>query len=688
MIDLSVILVNYNVKSYLSQALESIEKALDKIPSEIIVVDNASTDGSVPMLRKRFPSVRLIVNETNAGFAAANNQAIQIAKGRVLCLINPDTLVREDTFQSALEFLENHPEAGMVGGKVLNSDGTLQLACRRSYPTPWVAFTKVSGLSAVFPKSRFFGRYNLTFLDPDQEAEVEAISGSFMIVRKSVVDQAGLFDEQFFMYGEDLDWCYRIHKAGWKIVYLPQTQIVHYKGRSTREASFDSLKLFYSAMAIFVRKHFSRGASILPGWFLMAGIWIRGVIDLITAWLKRLIVPVIDILFMQFALALALMMRFGNLLYWMDYGVINIGYTLVWLISLAAMGLYRKRIFSTSKAAGAVCIGLILNTSFTFFFPQYAFSRKVVLAAGGLNLLFLGGWRLGIRFASRLRRIPFFGTVGRTLFRRRAVILGSDAAAMEVMQRLENRLDTGLEVLGLVALDESGMNGENSKILGTLSDLHRLARRHQIQEVIFTPEAASYERILAVIASGKELHLDYRMVPRDLDVLIGRTSIDSIEDIPLVDLDYKIYSDFNRMIKRTVDLILSLVLTILYLPVTLGVLVLPRFHVRKRPIMNGHGGALEVHQVLHGGKPSGAFVQTPFLLLSVIRGGMSLVGTEILPYAEGEPDNGFKPGLASLVGIHTGKELNNEEKARTNLFYLKNYSFLLDLEILLRTLIR
>ncbi|NQT26529.1 glycosyltransferase [candidate division KSB1 bacterium] len=688
MIDLSVILVNYNVKTYLSQALESIEKALDQIPSEIIVVDNASTDGSVSMLRKRFPSVQLIANEINVGFATANNQAIQIAKGRVLCLINPDTLVREDTFQSALDYLKSYSDVGMVGGKVLNSDGTLQLACRRSYPTPWVAFTKVSGLSTLFPKSRFFGRYNLTYLNPNEEAEVEAISGSFMIVRKTAVDQAGLLDEQFFMYGEDLDWCFRIHQAGWKIVYLPQTQIVHYKGRSTREASFDSLKLFYSAMGIFVKKHFGRGASILPSWFLMMGIWIRGAIGLITTWLKRLTVPVIDILFMQFALVFALLLRFGNLNHWMDYDIVNIGYTLVWLVSLSAMGLYKKGIFSTSKATGAVCIGLILNASFTFFFPQYAFSRKVVLAAGGFNLLFLGGWRLGIRFASRLRWIPFFGTVGRTLFRRRAVILGSDSAAREVMQRLESRLDTGLEVVGLIALDESEMDGENSHVLGSISDLHRLARRHQIQEVIFTPEAASYERILAVIASGKELHLDYRMVPRDLDVLIGKTSIDSIEDIPLVDLDYKIFSDFNRMIKRMGDLILSLLLTILYLPVTLGVLILPSFSLRKRIVRNGQGEALELWHIHHSEEPSGAFVQIPFQLLSVIQGKMSLIGTEILPFKDGEPGSGFKPGITSLVGIHTRRQLSNEEKARYNLYYLKNYTFLLDLEIMLRTFFR
>ena len=224
MVNLSVIIVNYNVKVFLEQALHSILKALEGISSEVFVVDNASRDGSVALIKKKFPDIKLIENKKNVGFARANNQALQKAGGNVVCLINPDTLVSEDTFRICLDYLKTHKDVGMVGCKILNPDGTLQLACRRSFPTPWVAFSKVVGLNDLFPKSKLFGKYNLTYLDPEKTTEVDAISGSFMMIQKRAIDDIGLLDETFFLYGEDLDWCYRMGQAGWKIVYLPKTQ--------------------------------------------------------------------------------------------------------------------------------------------------------------------------------------------------------------------------------------------------------------------------------------------------------------------------------------------------------------------------------------------------------------------------------------------------------------------------------
>ncbi len=691
MCDLSVILVNYNVKSYLEQALESIRKSLEGLNAEIFVVDNASHDGSVPMVRSKFSDVHLIVNAENVGFAKANNQAIRLAKGRHVCLINPDTLVREDTFRVCVAYLDDHPEAGMVGGKVLNPDGTLQLACRRSFPTPWVAFTKVSGLSALFPKTRLFGRYNMTYLDPEQRADVEAISGSFMVIRKTVIDQIGMLDEQFFMYGEDLDWCYRIYQAGWKIVYLPDTQIIHYKGRSTREASLDAIKLFYGAMVLFVKKHFGRGFSLLPQWFLMLGIWLRGGVVLAGNLLRILVLPFIDLSLMQISLIIALFFRFGHLHHWMSYRIVNIEYSAVWLLCLATLGLYRRGVFSTSKAVWAVLIGLIFNASFTFFFPQYAYSRQVVLVAGALNAVLLGGWRLAIRIASRLRRFPFLGTVGRTWLMRRAVILGTDSSAVDLYRRLKNRIASGYEVIGLLAQDESALaNGEpgTAPILGTVRDLKRLAVRHQIHDIIFTPEAASYEMILSVISMSKNLHIDYKMVPRDLDVLIGRSSVDVIEEIPLLDLDYKIFDGFNLAVKRTGDLLFAAIFLILYLPVWVWASLHPGIRFEPLQVSDGQDGFFILYEIRKQDRPAGRWLQMLPQMWEVLKGRMSLVGTEIRPYQSGMTGYGFKPGLTGLVQIRAGEFSDDSEKERTSLYYLKNYSVLLDVEILLRSLFR
>lgn len=198
MTDLSIIIVNYNVKEFLQNLLQSIEKASANLSVETIIVDNASDDGSIEMLHKNFPQIKLIENKKNVGFGSANNQALEIAKGKYILLLNPDTIVKEDTFSEMIKFFETHPEAGMAGCRVLNPDGTLQLACRRGFPGPWTSFTKVTGLSKIFPKSKFFARYNLTFLDENQTYEVDAISGSFMMLRNEVYKNIGGFDPDFF----------------------------------------------------------------------------------------------------------------------------------------------------------------------------------------------------------------------------------------------------------------------------------------------------------------------------------------------------------------------------------------------------------------------------------------------------------------------------------------------------------
>ncbi|HEY7752021.1 MAG TPA: glycosyltransferase family 2 protein, partial [Ignavibacteriaceae bacterium] len=218
--DLSIIIVNYNVKEFLQNLLHSIEKASSNISKEIIIVDNASEDGSVELIKQKFSSVNMIENKTNLGFGKANNQALKIAKGEYILLINPDTIVSEDTFHTLLNFFNSNPEAGLAGCKILNPDGTLQLACRRSFPGPWTSFCKVTGLSNLFPNSKIFARYNLTYLDENLTYEVDAISGSFMMMRRDVYEKAGGFDEQFFMYGEDLDLCYRIKEVGYKVFYV------------------------------------------------------------------------------------------------------------------------------------------------------------------------------------------------------------------------------------------------------------------------------------------------------------------------------------------------------------------------------------------------------------------------------------------------------------------------------------
>lgn len=254
---LSVVVVNYNVRYFLEQALYSIRKACEGIEAEIFVVDNHSADGSCEMVRHRFPEVILLDNKENYGFSKANNQAIRLAKGKYILLINPDTVVEEDCFKKVIDFMEATPDAGAVGVKMIDGAGKFLPESKRGLPTPEVAFYKIFGLAALFPKSKRFGKYHLGFLDKNKTHEVEILAGAFMMISKEAFDKAGLLDEDYFMYGEDIDLSFRISKAGFKNYYFSDTTIIHYKGESTKRTSVNYVFTFYRAMIIFAQKHYS-----------------------------------------------------------------------------------------------------------------------------------------------------------------------------------------------------------------------------------------------------------------------------------------------------------------------------------------------------------------------------------------------------------------------------------------------
>jgi GT2 family glycosyltransferase len=255
---LSVIIVNYNVRYFFEQCLVSVFAALQGVDGEVWVVDNASTDGSVEMVRIKFPKVRLIANKKNIGFSKANNQAIRQAQGKYILLLNPDTVVQEDTFRQCINFMETHTEAGGLTVKMIDGKGHFLPESKRGFPSLWASFCKIFGLTTLFPNSKVFARYYLGHLDKNSTNAIEILPGAFMFLRAKTLQATGLLDEQFFMYGEDIDLSYRILQHGFKNYYLPDSQIIHYKGESTKKGSLNYVIVFYKAMILFAQKHFSK----------------------------------------------------------------------------------------------------------------------------------------------------------------------------------------------------------------------------------------------------------------------------------------------------------------------------------------------------------------------------------------------------------------------------------------------
>lgn len=688
-VELSVVIVSYNVKEFLEQALVSVGKALVSMPSEVIVVDNASSDDSTSFIKERFPEVRLISNPENLGFARASNQGMKAAGGNFVALLNPDTLVQEDTFMAILNFFQEHREAGMVGCKILNPDGSLQLACRRSFPTPWVAFTRLSGLSHLFAKSRLFGKYNLTYQDPDKMCEVDAISGSFMVVRRQTVEEVGLLDESFFMYGEDLDWCYRIGKQGWKVLYFPGTQIVHFKGESSKKAQFDSFKLFYQAMGLFAAKHFKRRYFLFPYWILLLGIWSRAVTSFLVRLLPALAMPALDLSLLLGSLILAIYLRFDGLVEISSFKIVISAYSATWLTMLLLVGCYDRKKFFFWTAAAAISAGFLVNASLTFFFKQYAFSRAVVLYGSVIALLVVPGSRLLAKWLASMGVPPFKQAIGKKLLARKTIIVGDGNSGARLIQKLNSRPDSGYDITGIISLEEteSGESVGGVPVLGSIANLNAMIHALHIQEVIFSTHTLSYDQILGIIANSGNQSVNFKLSPSEMDVIIGKASIDRIDDMPLLEIDYKLHRRRHQMMKRLFDLLLSGLALLPAVPI----FFVYRWFVRAEL----HRGAFFLHD-----RPIGIWVfkhphslrwpQLP-LLWSVFKGDMSLVGPEIQRSAP--PDDltarnmlELKPGLTGIVQVNFFKQLTPADKQKYEIYYLKNYSPFLDLEILWRAI--
>lgn len=272
----SIVIINWKTPDLLAKCLDSIRELDSNFENfEHLVVDNNSGDGSVEMLKERFPYVSVTANTDNLGFSKACNQVIPGAKGKYVLLLNPDAVVTENAITNLVNFMEAHPDCATAGPKVLNADGTLQLACRRSFPSLEASFYRLTYLSRLFPKNARLAKYNLTDADPDATIEVDALSGSCMIVRKDVIDKIGLLDEDIFMFGEDIDWCWRMKEAGWKVFYTPDSVVYHIHGAASRKRPVGTTINLHKGMEVFYRKHLAKNYWLPVNLLVYAAIWCR-----------------------------------------------------------------------------------------------------------------------------------------------------------------------------------------------------------------------------------------------------------------------------------------------------------------------------------------------------------------------------------------------------------------------------
>ena len=538
---LSIVIVNYNVQHFLEQCLLSVRKAISSIEAEVIIVDNDSVDGSVEMVRENFPDFKLIENKLNVGFSKANNQAIKSAQGKYVLLLNPDTVVSEDTFEKVMQFMDNHDEAGGLGIRMIDGKGNFLPESKRGLPRPMVAFYKIFGLSKLFPKSKRFAQYHAGHISSRETAEVDILSGAFMLIRKSVLDKIGLLDETFFMYGEDIDLSYRIQLAGYKNYYFAESEIIHYKGESTKKSSVNYVFVFYRAMVIFAKKHFSSNNAQLYSILINCGIYLRAALAIISRLMKRLFLPVFDFIYVVVGL-------FALTNYWQQADIVfpeelikySIPiYALTWITSCYFNGSYDlpSKLFKHVKG---VLLGTILILIVYAILPKtLQFSRLFIFTGSA--------WVLGYYIVSRI----FLHFALKKRFRLKAtnkknfLVVGEKKEANRVIELIKQ----SNHHIGDIITNEGTETNSISE---------------EFKEIVFCSSSIPYHEIIKFMSLNCDKNFDFKIVPSERDYLIGSNSIDTAGDLYILDLNMLV-NDENRRKKRLFDVILSFFL-ILFSP--------------------------------------------------------------------------------------------------------------------------
>ena len=554
--ELSVIIVNYNVKHFLEQCLISAKKALEGIEGEIIVVDNNSVDGSVNLINKKFSDVVLIANKKNTGFSVANNQGIKIARGNNILLLNPDTVIQEDTLRKCLEFFDKNEDAGALGVKMYDGNGRFLPESKRGLPTPSVAFYKIFGLASLFPNSKTFGKYHLGYLSENENHKVDVLSGAFMMIRKKVLNEVGLLDETFFMYGEDIDLSYRIKKGGYENYYFSKTNIIHYKGESTKKSSVNYVFVFYKAMVIFAEKHFSKQHVKTFSKLINIAIYFRATIAVVQRILKRWILPIMDFIFFSgFIFGIStLYQNFSGISFPEETIKLIIPiYALIWTICNSIFGNQNPPIKYSNLIKGNL-VGLIIILSLYALLPKtIQFSRAIILGSSVICLLI----SLFTRSTFKVLKIGLFK--GFTDLHKNIALVGS----LEEISRTEKLMlidsDSSTNIFK-ISSEKSFENQENYH--GNISQLNEFININKITEVIFCAKDISAQNIIysmAVVNSKK--NIDFKIIPEKTQFIIGSQSIYTNETYFTTELNH-INSLENTRKKRNFDIYTALILII------------------------------------------------------------------------------------------------------------------------------
>ena len=634
---LAIVIVNYNVEHFLEQCLNSVRSALKNIDGEVIIVDNNSIDSSVEMIKSKFKEYSVIENKFNAGFSKANNQAMVSSSSEYILLLNPDTVVEEDTFEKVIQFMDNHPHAGGLGVRMVDGKGRFLPESKRGLPTPSVAFYKIFGLSKLFPSSKTFGQYHAGHLSEFETNEIQILSGAFMLMRRSALEKVGLLDEAFFMYGEDIDLSWRIIKGGYKNYYFADTTIIHYKGESTKKSSVNYVFVFYNAMVIFARKHFSQQNAQVFSLLIHLAIYFRASLAILTRFIKKATLPFVDTTILLTGL-FAMTFQWEKIQIDFPIHVLSISipaYLITWLTGIFLTGGYDTPIQFKKVIKGTLFSTLFILIVYALLPKSWQFSRLYILTGASwvVSYFILSRIFLHLSFGKRFNLFPSKN--------KRFAIVGDDEEierVTEIIRQTGARTDMIFKV--------SPKLNKTSEYSGNITQLDQIVHIHGIDEIVFCAKNISAGEIIQWMTRIPSEALDFKIAQPDTLSLIGSSSIDTAGEHYVLNVN-SISIKENERKKRIFDLVLS-ILILVSSPITVWL-----FQNKTNYLKN---------------------------LLSILSGKTSFVGYNTSISTDPSFLPKLRPGLLFPSDEYSNIDVDLSDKL--NLIYARDYSLLKDLTIL------
>jgi GT2 family glycosyltransferase/lipopolysaccharide/colanic/teichoic acid biosynthesis glycosyltransferase len=623
------------------------------------------------------------------GFGRANNQAIAIAKGTYTLLLNPDTLISEDTLSIMFNHMEKNPNTGASGCKLLNPDGSFAPESKRSVPTPFTALWKVVGLTKLFPKSKRFGDYYLGWMDENESGPIPVLSGAFMFFQTKVIKELGGFDERFFMYGEDIDLSYRVTEAGYQIDYVPQASIIHYKGESTKKENLDYVIIFNKAMYQFFEKHYSYAYTFLFKIVVKSGIVVRATSSYLASLFRQSAKPMMDLIILNTLVFVFFIIRYqinpSTLLeqYTTAYLVVNVLLSALFLAFSRYYEIYGLNKYSITAVAKAVLISFTGVVVITFFFRDFAFSRWILIFGAISSSAILGLFRFYSKNYGR-DRVNQTGSIKPL----RVFLVGIGSKTTELISLIRSKVDWNYEIVGLIV--QKGENWvdsiDNVPVIGRTEHTPDLVRFHKIDQLIFLGNTVSNDEILNIMTQIRQQNVVFKIVPESMDFIIGKSNVEYFDNIPMVDVRLSYSTPWNKFLKRNLDFWLSTALLILGLPLMAPAII---FYLLSKGIPD------DVQFYLDGHRKSSLKLWLPYnqntwvnryiQFFYVLIGRISFVGSPIIQDRKDVPLY-YKPGITGLRQINENRLFRESEKEKFELYYVQNYSIWMDIDILVKTL--